>query len=172
MTDPYLTLQDLRARGWSLGMIQALLGAHDHERWTNKLGHQVSKPVKLFLTTRVVQLEATEAFTRARERACAQGVLMRQVAQTRRAWEAQAAARYEALALPAVQVQRFKVEGHPEDIEQLWQVHLREFYRWQRQQEQVLSGVTQARRRGAQQRMLQRYQAAVNQAYGWSESSH
>lgn len=171
MTDPYLTLQDLRARGWSLGMIQALLGAHDQERWTNRFGHHVSKPVKLFLITRVVQVEATEAFTRAGDQARAHGVVMRQVVQTPRTREAQAAARYEALALPAVQVQRFKVEGELEDTEQLRQVHLREFYQWQRQQEPVLSGVTQAQRRVAQQRMLQRYQAAVNQAYGWSEST-
>ncbi|UQN09032.1 hypothetical protein [Deinococcus sp. QL22] len=101
MTDAYLTLQDLKARGWTPGMIRALLDPYDHERWINKRGHRLPKPIKLYLGTRVVQIEATEAFGHARERAGAHQVVMLKAVQTRQVVNTRALARYEALSLPS-----------------------------------------------------------------------
>lgn len=168
MTDPYLTIQDLCARGWTLGMIRALLGAHDHERWTNKLGHQMSKSIKLYLETRVVHLESSEAFTRAQKRAQAHGAQMLKASQTRQDWEVKTVAQYDALSLPVVQVYPLK-EGSTAHQKELWQLHLHGFYVWQREHDHLLSGLTQAMRRAAEHRMLRRYQAAVYQAYGLME---
>jgi hypothetical protein len=167
MTDLYLTTEELKARGWTLGIIQALLGAHDHKCWINKLGHQMSQPSKLYLEKRVVQLEASEAFVCAAERARIHQVQMRKAAQTRQALASQAVARYEALCLPAVHP--IRVEESSANQKELWQLHLRDFYRWQRQQDHLLSGMSQTVRRTAVHRLLQRYRSAVYQAYGWRE---
>lgn len=167
MIDLYLTTEDLKARGWTLGIIRALLGTHDHERWSNKLGHQMSQPSKLYLESRVVHLETSEAFVYAAERAKAHQVQMLKAAQTRQALASQAVARYEALCPPAVHP--IRVEGSPTDQKELWQLHLREFYRWQGQQDHLLAGMSQTVRRAAVHRLLQRYRAAMFQAYGWRE---
>lgn len=170
MADPYLTLQDLKARGWTLGMVRALLGAQDHERATNKLGHQLAKPIKLYLETRVLQIETSRAFVEAKARASAHQALMFKALQTRQTWAAQGLARYEALTLPAVRVCSVQVENTGLQQE-LWQIHLQEFYVWQQQYQHLILGLSQAKRRDAERSLLQRYQAAVCQAYGWPEQS-
>jgi hypothetical protein len=151
-------------------MIRALLGTYDHERWTNRLGYQTPKSIKLYLETRVVQVESTEAFTHAREDAEAHGALMLRASQTRKAWEARILAQYEALPLPAVQVHAVQVGNTVQ--QELWHLHLQEFYIWQRHHEHLMSSLSQTKRRQAGHRMLERYQAAVFQAYGWPEKSN
>lgn len=171
MTDPYLTTEELKARGWTLGMIRALLGTSDHERWTNRIGHRTAKSVKLYLATRVVQVERTEAFTHAKEHAETHRALMVKASQTRKVWEARILAQYEALSLPTVQVHPVEVET-PAQQQELLRLHLQEFYVWQRLHEHLMFSLPQAKRREARRTMLERYQAAVFQAYGWLEKSN
>ncbi|UQN10114.1 hypothetical protein [Deinococcus sp. QL22] len=150
-------------------MIKSLLDPHDHERWTNKHGRRMPKPIKLYLEARVMQVEATETFAHARERASAHQVVMLKAVQTRQLVNTRALARYEALPLPEVQVHPVEREGKAADQKELWQMHLQEFYLWHLAQEHLLSGLTQTMRRAAELRMYQRYQAAVSHAYGWIE---
>jgi hypothetical protein len=171
MTNPYLTVQELQARRWSRGMIRALLGASDHERWTNRLSYQTPKAIKLYLKTRVVQLESAEAFTRAQEDAQAHGALMLRASQTRKAWQVRILAQYEALPLPAVQVRAVQVRNTVQQQE-FWHLHLQEFYVWQRHHEHLMFSLSQAKRKRAGHRMLERYQAAVFRAYAWLEKSN
>lgn len=112
-----------------------------------------------------MQLETTEAFQHAQERARAHGVLMLKAAQTRQAWEVRTLTRYEALSLP--EIHPVRVEGDPAYREELWQLHLRDFYRWQQQHDPLLSGLSQTVRRAAEYRLRQRYQGEVYRAYGW-----
>jgi hypothetical protein len=171
MTTLFLSVKDLKSRGWSPTMIRTLLGAHDHERTTNRLGRGMDKPARLYREDRVVNLEATEEFARARERAEAHRAAMVKAKQTRQAWQDEMVARYEALSLPQVQVRTLAGGVRPSTDPAVWQVHLQRFARWQTHHEAVMSSVPVAVRRAAYQRMLQRYRQAVDQAYGWLESA-
>ncbi|MFB9994795.1 hypothetical protein ACFFLM_22840 [Deinococcus oregonensis] len=169
MTTSVLSVQDLKARGWSPTMIRTLLGAHDQERTTNRLGRGMDKPARLYQEARVMELEATEAFMQARERAEAHRAAMVKANQTRQAWQAEMVARYEALPLPQVQVRPLAGGVRPSTDPTVWQFHVQRFARWQTQHESVMSSVPAAARRAAHQRMLQRYRGEVDQAYGWVE---
>ncbi|WP_211214802.1 hypothetical protein [Deinococcus aquatilis] len=148
-------------------MIRTLLDPHDHERQTNKLGHQRTRPSKLYLETRVLQVEATEAFAQARERASVHQATMVRAHQTRQARDRTLVERYESLALPSVRVFPSILKGTPSPRQDLWQLHLQEFYLWQAEQDHLILGVSQATRKAARRRMLERYQTAVDRAYGW-----
>ncbi|UQN10115.1 hypothetical protein [Deinococcus sp. QL22] len=169
MTAPFLSLQDLEARGWSRTMIRTLLGAHDQEQMTNKLGQRMNQPARLYRTARVMELEATEAFARAQERARAHAVGMLKAKQTRQAWQTELVARYEALPLPEIQVRPLVMNLRPSTDQTVWHFHLQRFSRWQTQYDATLTGVPTVARRATQSRMLQRYREAVDQAYGWPE---
>ncbi len=165
MTDSYLTVQDLHARGWSLGMIRVVLGTYDHERWTNKFGQRMPKSIKLYLDTRVLEAETTYVFLSAKERAQAHSLQMRKASQNRQARDAKSLAEYEALPLPIVQVHPIQA-GSAVHRRELWQLHLQEFYLWQREHDHLLSGLSQAARREARYQSLQRYRTVVYGAYG------
>ncbi|MFB9990502.1 hypothetical protein ACFFLM_00670 [Deinococcus oregonensis] len=169
MTAPSLTIQDLKARGWSKTMIRTLLGTHDQEQMSNKLGKRMDKPGLQIQPARVVELEATDAFVQAQERARAHARGMVKAKQSRQAWEAELVARYEALPLPGVEVRLLPVGVRPSTDPTVWQFHLDRFARWHTQHESVVARVPAAARRAAQQRMLQRYREAVDQASGWVE---
>ncbi len=115
--------------------------------------------------------KSCEAFTQGRTRVSVQQAVMVSAAHTRLAQDTKVTARYEALTLPAVQVYPSEVDGRALVQQDLWPLHLQDFYVWQRAQEHLLSELPRTKRTVVEQRVLERYQAAVYQAYGWEPST-
>ncbi|UQN10728.1 hypothetical protein [Deinococcus sp. QL22] len=167
MKPPVLSTFQLKERGWTDAMIRDLLGPHDRERRSElRVGRRdrlADDKVKLYLEDRVVQVETTEAFAVAQDRARMRQDSAAKAAETRHANQLAQLARYDALPMPVLQRHS---NGDTMTSQQLWEHHLTELYEWQMNHDHLLSGLPTALRREAENQAYKRHREAVDALYG------
>lgn len=89
MKFPTWSTHELKERGWTPGMIKDLLGSHDAERASDirvgSRGRRAGGTVKLYRQTRVEEMERTQRYADAEDRARAAQDRAQTAADTRRA---------------------------------------------------------------------------------------
>jgi hypothetical protein len=167
MSVPLLSVEELKARGWTPAMIRDLLQSPDQEepnpQQLERSLETRDRALPLYLETRVIEAEAAEGFTDAWARGQLRLQAAARGAQARQQRQAAQLARHAAVPMLTL---------IPPDLLELWTLprlwthHLVDYHRWCAHGDPLLISLPRALVRQAERHMFERYRLVFQALYG------